>query len=608
MVGMGNSGSLIPIDLGALFDEPLKRFLAPVEPAIQKFLLVDRLGGMLKSACRDTDGRSGHDTFERLLTLLDVTYRVTPEDLARIPATGPVVVTANHPFGFLEAAILATVLRRVRPDFKMMANSLLASVPELRAGFIFVNPYGGGASIRENRRPLRECLEWLGRGGMLALFPSGDVARMDWRGGGIVDPPWNPSVAHLIRMAECAALPVYFRGSNGLGFQLIGALHPRLRTADLPRQTLNKRGQSIEVRIGRVVAAKALKSFGGEREAIEYLRFRTFLLAGRRQPQDSGLVRFPIVFPRKRSLPVAAETARELIVEETARLTPVCENDEFAVYVAGADAIPNGLREIGRLRELTFRGAGEGTGDALDLDRFDAHYLHLFLWSKAAREVAGAYRLGPTADLLPSFGVRGLYCSTLFHLNPELFERIGPAIEMGRSFVRPEYQKQYAPLLLLWKGITRYVAAHPECAVLFGAVSISNDYNPVSRSLLVGYLETQKESGLAPLIRPRHPFRPKVGAQWPVQDVDDLSAPIADLERDGKGVPILIKQYMKAGGRVLGFNIDPRFSNVLDVLMMADLRRAPLATLERYMGRDAAATFLSGRAGGVGGAQGRQTA
>ena len=144
---------------------------------------------------------------------------------------------------------------------------------------------------------------------MLALFPSGDVARMDWRGGGIVDPPWNPSVAHLIRMAECAALPVYFRGSNGLGFQLIGALHPRLRTADLPRQTLNKRGQSIEVRIGRVVAAKALKSFGGEREAIEYLRFRTFLLAGRRQPQDSGLVRFPIVFPRKRSLPVAAETA-----------------------------------------------------------------------------------------------------------------------------------------------------------------------------------------------------------------------------------------------------------------------------------------------------------
>jgi putative hemolysin len=262
-------------------------------------------------------------------------------------------------------------------------------------------------------------------------------------------------------------------------------------------------------------------------------------------------------------------------------------------------ATPNTLREIGSLRELTFRSAGEGTGEALDLDRFDPHYLHLFLWSKTACEVAGSYRLVPTAELLPRFGVEGLYSTTLFDLGPELFERIGPALEMGRSFVRPEYQKQYAPLLLLWKGITRYVSLHPECAVLFGPVSISNDYNPVSRSLLVGYLETQKESDLARLIKPRRPYRPKMGAPWHAQaasrfsqDVEELSAPIADLERDGKGVPILIKQFMKAGGRVLGFNIDPRFSNVLDVLMMADLRRAPQPILERYMGREAAAAFL----------------
>ena len=602
---MGNSPSLVPIDLGALFADPLKSFLAPVEPAIQKLLLVDRLGGMLHSACRETPGHDSHAVFERLLALLDVTYRVTPDDLARIPAAGPVVVTANHPFGFLEAAILAAVLRRVRPDFKIVANSLLASVPELRAGFIFVNPYGGGASIRENRRPMRECLEWLGRGGMLALFPSGDVARLNWRDGGIVDPPWNPSVAHLIRIADCPALPLYFKGSNGLGFQLIGALHPRLRTADLPRQTLNKRGQSIDVRIGRPVAAKSLKSFADEREAIDYLRFRTFLLASRgTPPPDGGPVQFPIAFPKKRLLPLASETPRELTIAETGRLTPVCENQEFAVYLARATAIPHTLREIGRLRELTFRGAGEGTGDALDLDRFDSHYLHLFLWSKTAREVAGAYRLGPTAELLPRYGVPGLYSSTLFHLSSELFARIGPALEMGRSFVRPEYQKQYAPLLLLWKGITRYVSAHPECAILFGAASISNDYNPVSRSLLASYLETQKETDLARFVKPRHPYRPNhrstPGAPWGTeaasrfsQDVDELSAPIADLERDGKGVPVLIKQYMKAGGRVLGFNVDPRFSNVLDVLMMADLRRAPQPILQRYMGREAAAAFLA---------------
>lgn len=593
MVSMGNSPDVVPIDLSALFDEPLKSFLAPVEPAIQKFLLLDRLAGMLQTACRDSHGNG---VFERFLAMMDVTYRVTAEDLARIPPAGPVVVTANHPFGFLEAAIMAAVIRRVRPDFKIIANSLLASVPELQPNFIFVNPYGSDASVRENRRPMRECLQWLKRGGVLALFPAGDVAH--WRDGGVVDPPWNPAVAHLIRIANCPALPLYVKGSNGLGFQLIGALHPRLRTADLPRQTLNKRGQRIQVSIGRPVAAKALKSFADTREAIEYLRFRTYLLAGRADAQPAqGLVRLPFGFPKKRLMALAAETPRELTIAETSRLFPVCENEEFAVYLASAGVIPHTLREIGRLREMTFRGAAEGTGNALDLDRFDPHYLHLFLWGKTAREVAGAYRLGPTAELLPRFGVSGLYSSTLFHLSPELFERIGPALEMGRSFVRPEYQKQYAPLLLLWKGITRYVSAHPECGVLFGAASISNDYNPVSRSLLVSYLETQKETDLARLVKPRRPYRPnhfpKHGVHWLSQDLDELSAPIADLERDGKGVPILIKQYMKAGGRVLGFNIDPRFSSVLDVLMMADLRRAPQPVLERYMGREAATAFLA---------------
>jgi putative hemolysin len=594
---MATPAPLVPIDLGALFNEPLKRFLTPVEPAIQKLLLVDRLGGMLRSACSETEGS---EAFERLLALLDVAFQVDSGDLSRIPATGSLVVTANHPFGFLEAAIMAVVLRRVRPDFKIVANSLLASVPELRSSFIFVNPYGGGDSIRENRRPIRESLEWLRQGGVLALFPAGDVARLNWRDRGIVDPPWNPSVAHLIRHAGCPALPMYFKGGNSIGFQLIGALHPRLRTAGLPRQTLNKRGRNIEVRIGRPIAAKALQAFEGEREAVEYLRFRTFLLSGRDSRRDSGLVHFPIVFPKKGLMPLAAEMARESLIEETGRLTPVCENEEFAVYLAAADAVPHCLREIGRLRELTFRAAGEGTGNACDLDRFDPNYLHLFLWHKAAREIAGAYRLGPTGELLARLGVRALYSNTLFQIDPRFFEHTGPALEMGRSFVRPEYQKQYAPLLLLWKGITSYVSAHPECGVLFGAVSISNDYNPVSRGLLVSYLETRKDSELAPFVKPRRPYRHSHGAPLHTEaitrllkDVEELSAPIADLESDGKGVPILIKQYMKAGGRVLGFNIDPRFSHVLDVLMMADLRNAPLSVLERYMGREAAARYLN---------------
>jgi putative hemolysin len=588
----------VPIDLGALFDESWRRFLTPVEPALHKILLVNRLGGLLEAAGRQSHGRN---VFEHLLRMLEVTWQSTPDDLQRIPATGPALITANHPFGFLEAAILAVVLESVRTDFKIVANALLASVPELRERFIFVNPYGGGASIRENRKPMRECLACLERGGMLVVFPAGDVARINWKDRGIVDPPWHAAVARLARVAGCTALPVYFKGANGLGFQLIGALHPRLRTVNLPREMLNKRGQSIEVRIGRPVAPKTLKSFETDLEAIEYLRFRTFLLANRcRRAPERGLLRFPIGFSPKRWVAPAPETPRDLVAAEIRHLSPVCENEEFAVYLASADAIPSTLREIGRLRELTFRAAGEGAGYSLDLDRFDPHYLHLFLWHKFACAVAGAYRLGPTADLLPRFGISGLYSSTLFRFQPELFERTGPALELGRSFVRAEYQKQYAPLLLLWKGITRYVSAHPECAVLFGAVSISNHYNPVSRSLLVGFLESRKEAELARLIKPRHPYRPNRAAQWQARamkqflaDVEELAAPIADLEQDGKGVPILIKQYMRAGGRVLGFNIDPRFSNTLDAMMMADLRHSPRALLERYMGREGTRAFLA---------------
>ncbi|MFN7996284.1 MAG: GNAT family N-acyltransferase [Bryobacteraceae bacterium] len=591
---------VVPINLGMLLDEPWRHLLLPAEPAIQKLLLLDRLGSVFRSACRLDTGRPD---YERLVCSLGVRYELDAADLERIPTTGPLIVTANHPFGFLEAAILAAILPRVRTDFKIVANSLLASVPELRDHFVFVNPYGGAEAVSGNCRPLRECLEWLRGGNSLIVFPAGDVARPDWNDQGIVDPPWSSSIARLIRKAGCQALPVYFAGANSLGFQVLSALHPRLRTASLPREMLNKRGRTIPVRIGRAVAAKVLTSMGNDRDAIEYLRFRTYLLQGRGAESDCEptrhVVRRPqFVLPKIQLAPIAPEVPVELLVAETGVLRPLCETDEFAVYLARAAEVPNVLREIGRLRELTFRAAGEGTGRAFDLDVFDSTYLHLFLWNKQRRQVGGAYRLGPTSEILPRSGVSGLYSTTLFRFSPALFDKIGPAVELGRSFVRPEFQRQYAPLLLLWKGITRYVADHLDSPVLFGGVSISNEYNRVSRSLLIGFLENQKDPDLSPLVRPRRPYRGTRRAQSHIRavnrflrDVEELSAPLGDLEPDGKGVPVLIRQYMKAGGRVLGFNVDPHFSNVVDVLMMADLRRTPLPLLERYMGRPAAAAF-----------------
>jgi hypothetical protein len=304
---------------------------------------------------------------------------------------------------------------------------------------------------------------------------------------------------------------------------------------------------------------------------------------------------------------VAPPAASLLLEQEVAALPPscrLCDNSDFAVYVAPALAIPRLLQEIGRCREIAFRTAGEGTGEAADLDRFDRYYQHLFLWCKSESRLAGAYRLAVTTDVLPRFGSAGLYTGTLFRFHPQFFTRLGPAVELGRSFVMPDFQKNYASLLLLWKGITRVVHRRPDAPVLFGAVSISNQYRPASRSLMVNYLAARASHDLANYVRPRKRFQHPAMKDPAIRrfaslaaDIEDISLSIAEIEDDGKGVPVLLRQYLRTGGRLLGFNLDPSFSDVLDALIVADLRTAPLALLERCMGRAEAKAFLDYSAG-----------
>ena len=287
----------------------------------------------------------------------------------------------------------------------------------------------------------------------------------------------------------------------------------------------------------------------------------------------------------------------------------LCESGELAVYLGSAAELPSVFREIGRLRETAFRQAGEGTGRSMDIDRFDGHYLHLLLWNEARGEVAGAYRLGPTPEILAKHGVGGLYTSTLFRFHKRLFDRIGPAVELGRSFVRSEYQKQYAPLLLLWKGIARFVARRPDCATLFGGVSISSRYHAVSRYLMARFLETRRTHELAAMVAPRCPYRPgsrllrhSGGMPRVPEDVEELSKLIAELENDGKGVPVLVKQYLKTGGRPLALNVDHSFRDALDALIVVDLRNAPAPLLERFLGKPGATAFAAWHAAAQGAA------
>jgi putative hemolysin len=319
----------------------------------------------------------------------------------------------------------------------------------------------------------------------------------------------------------------------------------------------------------------------------------------------AGLVAFPLregapAAPADDIVPAVPKALLKAEIEALPSTQRLIATGEFVVLYARAAQIPWSLQEIGRLRELTFRAAGEGTGRASDIDLFDAYYLHLFVWDARAEALVGAYRMGLADEILERYGKRGLYTYSLFRYGARVLRSLNPAVELGRSFVRAEYQRNFAPLLLLWRGIGRFVAQQPRYAVLFGAVSISASYEPLSRQVMVDYLKANNvERGLARHVKPRRPFRARKPADWNdaelagLKDIDDLSRLIERIERDGKGVPILLKQYLKLGGRLLGFSADEQFNRSLDGLIMVDLRASDTRMLSRYMGEDGLTAFLA---------------
>ncbi len=576
---------------------PLLRTLSniqqPVLPALFRVLFENQLNGLYTKVRQKECG----NILENLLNELQVKMNVTPEDLARIPKTGPVVVVCNHPFGILDGAMIPTMLFQVRKDVKILANYLLATMPEIAPDCIFVDPFHLKNSPEVNRRGLKQAITHLRSGGLLVIFPAGEVSHWQFRYGQVVDPEWSETTARLIRITQAVTVPVLCTGRNSVPFHLLGLVHPMLRTTRLPNELLNKTGKQIEVRIGSPIAAEKINQIPDDAQATKYLRASTYLLAARKGAQERPLS-FPAfsTFSIKKPEPVAPETPGELIIQEIQGLSSECtlaENGEYLVLAAGASQLSYTLREIGRLREITFRQAGEGSGKELDLDEFDSTYTHLVLWSKTKQQIAGAYRLGPTRDLLKNKQISALYTSTLFNYDPRFFEKLGPAVELGRSFIRAEYQKQYAPLMMLWKGIVQFAVLRARVPILFGAVSISGTYDLASRELMVKFFGAHHSSVLAGLVRPRRPFRSRPLRPWEVKalsnlwGMDELSASISDIERDGKGIPILLKQYVRMGGTVLSFNIDRKFSNVLDALIMLDLRTTDPARVKPYISLEA---------------------
>ena len=538
---------------------------------------------------------------QSLLNALRVSVHETGS-VGKVPSTGAAVVVANHPFGLLDGAVLLSILTQVRPDVRLLVNRVLRCVPGMEKHCIFVDPFST-ADRALNGVALRQALQWLRSGGLLATFPAGEVAHFRISEAALTDPQWAPTAAWLAKQAGCDLVPVFFQGRNSVPFQIVGLLHPAFRTLRLPRELLNKQHQTVRFAVGSPISKAQIAAIDDGRAITSIARWRTYSVPNRLGAVVSTKV-------RRHATPVAAAVNRDQFGSELAALRAsggvVEETNEYEVLLMRGAKYSAVMHEIGRARELAFRHVGEGSGKSIDLDQFDEYYDHLLLWHKRECAIAGGYRLARTADVLSSRGIRGLYTSTLFRFKPNFFRQLGPAIELGRSFVALDFQKTYAPLYLLWRGIGSYLAESGGTPVLFGPVSISREYSDKSRQVITTYFQLRNaEDPLAELVQPKSFRRPGHLRSWElealahVSDLDALGYEVAQLEPDGKGLPVLLRQYVKLGGRLLAFNIDGQFSSVIDGLVVVDVRHTEPRIAAKYIGKERHELLCRKEASGV---------
>ncbi len=574
---------------------PLK---SVAKPAVARVLRLKKLNAIYRHV--KAQEAANHDTrpfADQALDALHTSVALPIDHLDRIPKTGPLVVVANHPFGGVEGLALMSLLMRVRPDVKLLVNQILGMIPDLRPNIFTVDVFGGKDAVRNNATAVREAVQYVSDGHCLGMFPSGTVSHLRLRKRCVVDPEWVSTAARILQRTGASATCVYFDGRNSNLFQLAGLVHPMLRTALLPREMLKRRGGKLTVRVSQPLSAERLARFADRDRLTDYLRVRTYLLKPGR-PETTNLPDHAVVNGSPIAEPADPDkvAAELLALPAHQRLLTSGDYDVLYIYARQADAV---MHEIGRLRELAFRAVGEGTGTSRDLDRYDKHYLHLVLWRRDQCKIAGSYRMGLTDQLLAKQGTAGLYTATLFDYKESLFKSIGPSIELGRSFVHPDEQRSYLPLQLLWKGIGHFAVLHPHYRNLFGPVSISARYTDMSKVLLAKFCELHRGLKRDDLPKPKNPHRHRVPKDVDkkmlstvVANLDEVNDLVGELEADGKTMPVLLRQYLKLNGKLLGFNVDPDFGDVLDGLLLVDMTNIPRAILSRYMTKDGYAHFM----------------
>jgi putative hemolysin len=559
-------------------------------PGLASFLMELMKINQVNDLFAQAQPKQGIEFIDAILAGCGVEIEFDERELKNIPADGSFIAIANHPYGGIEGLVLLKVLLMARPDAKLMANFLLKKIPNLSDFFIAVNPFEN-IEHSSSISGLKNTLQLLADGTPIGIFPAGEVSTFKIEKQQVTDRLWHPVVGKIIGKAKVPVVPIYFHGNNGLLFNLLSLIHPTLRTAKLPSELFNKQGQTIRLRIGKPINVEDIPEYNNSTKLLNFLRARTYAL-GTGLEEEKKIFNPRNLFKIKKKQQEVVEAINPAILEkEVATLRDeytIWAEKNYEVFIVPTSVIPNVIREIGRLREVTFREIGEGTNKATDLDEYDIYYHHLFIWDIEAKMVVGAYRIGLGDEIFYSVGKNGFYITELFKVKAQFTPVLKKSLELGRSWIRKEYQQKPLPLFLLWKGILKYLIDNPRYRYLLGPVSISNSFSKFSKSLIVDYINRNHfDHEMAQYVKPRKKFKVDfsdidtdllMSGEDTFKGLDNL---ISEVETRNMKVPVLLRQYIALNAKIISFNIDPKFADCLDGFLVLDLEKVPQDILDK---------------------------
>lgn len=514
---------------------------------------------------------------EAILDYFDVDIALKKNELNNIPSYGRVVVVANHPLGTLDALALIHLIKDIRKDIKIVANSFLQSFENLSELLIPVD----NINDRVDKESLKSIYKALSNEQVVIIFPAGGVSRV--RPNGVKDTKWKRGFYKIATKMQAPLLPIHIVAKNSKNFYLLSMINRSLATATLPHEMFKFQGKNITFTIGNTIPYKSYHIPAlPMKESIKLLRKHFYRVAKGKKG----------VFETQNQ--IAHAEAKIELKSELKNGKELGETKDGKKIILYETQVENAiLKEIGRLREISFREVGEGSGKKRDIDYHDFSYKHLIVWDNEALEIAGAYRIGLCRDIIDDEGIEGLYTSSLFTFEKGFdlyFER---GIELGRSFVQPKYWNSRA-LDYLWQGIGAYIRNYPQIRYLFGPVTLSNALSTEAKELLIFFYQHYfgaKEQ----LVKHKEPYifadshNTKAKALFCGVDYRaDLRILREELAVMGFTIPTLYKQYSEiceeGGVEFMDFGYDHDFNDCIDGFIVCDMDRLKAAKRKRYIG------------------------